>query len=54
MKKANKSHLKILEEQCREIDDSIDPVIIFDPKLPLPDLSRFGDRVVILIPDNQR
>ena len=33
MKKANKSRLKILEEQCREIDDSIDPVIIYDPKL---------------------
>ena len=54
MKSANKTRLKKLEEQYREIDDPIDPVIIYDPKLPLPDLSQFGDRVVILIPDNQR
>jgi hypothetical protein len=54
MKSANKSRLEKLEEQHKDIDDSLDPVIIFDPKLPLPDLSRFGDRVVILIPDNQR
>jgi hypothetical protein len=38
MKKVNKSRLKTLEEQHRETDDLIDPVIIFDPKLPLPNL----------------
>ncbi len=54
MKNSNKSRLKTLEKQNKDIDDLTDPVIIFDPKLPLPNLSRFGDRVVILIPDNHR
>lgn len=54
MKSSNKSRLRHLEKQYRATDNLIDPVIIYDPKLPMPDLSRFGDRIVILIPDNQR
>lgn len=54
MKTSNKSRLKKFEEQYKEVDDPKDCVIIFDPELTLPDLSQFGDRVVILLPDNQR
>ena len=54
MKASNKSRLKKLEERHRDMDDPKDCVIIFDPELPLPDLTQFGDRVVIMLPDNQR
>ena len=54
MKTSNKNRLKKLEERHGDIDNPTDCVIIFDPELPLPDLSQFGDRVVILLPDNQR
>jgi len=54
MKTSNKSRLKKLEERHGDIDDPKDCVIIFDPELPPPDLAQFGDRVVILLPDNQR
>jgi hypothetical protein len=54
MKTSNKSRLKKLEERYRDVDDPKDCVIIFNPELKLPDLSQFGDRVVILLPDNQR
>jgi len=54
MKISNKNRLKKLEERHGDIDNLTDCVIIFDPELPLPDLSHFGDRVVILLPDNKR
>lgn len=54
MKASNKSRLKKLEKQHGDIDDPKDCVIIFDPESPLPDLTQFGDRVVIMLPDNQR
>ena len=54
MKASSKKRLKKLEEALKEKLDPLDPVIIYDPQGPKPDLSRFGDRVVILIPDNHR
>ena len=54
MKASIKKRLKKLEETLKEKSDPLDPVIIYDPQAPLPDLSQFGDRVVILLPDNRR
>ena len=54
MKASSKKRLKKLEETLKEKSDPLDPVIIYDPKAPLPDLSQFGDQVVILLPDNRR
>jgi|GEM_PF-1671540 len=54
MKTSSKKRLKKLEETLKEKSDPLDPVIIYDPQAPLPDLSQFGDQVVILLPDNRR
>jgi hypothetical protein len=54
MKASSKKRLKKLEETLKEKSDPLDPVIIYDPDAPLPDLSLFGDQVVILLPDNRR
>jgi len=54
MKASSKKRLKKLEETLKEKAAPLDPVIIYDPEAPLPDLSPFGDRVVILLPDNRR
>jgi hypothetical protein len=54
MKASIKKRLKKLEETLKEKSDPLDPVIIYDPEAPLPDLSQFGDQVVILLPDNRR
>jgi hypothetical protein len=54
MKASIKKRLKKLEEALKEKADPLDPVIIYDPEAPLPDLSHFGDQVVILLPDNRR
>lgn len=54
MKASNKKRLKNLEETLKEKADPLDPVIIYNPEAPLPDLSQFGDQVVILLPDNRR
>ena len=54
MKASSEKRLKKLEEALKEKADPLDPVIIYDPQAPLPDLSQFGDRVVILLPDNRR
>lgn len=54
MKASSEKRLKKLEEALKEKSDLLDPVIIYDPQAPLPDLSQFGDQVVILLPDNQR
>ena len=52
MKASSEKRLKKLEEALKEKADPLDPVIIYDPEVPLPDLSQFGDQVVILLPDN--
>jgi hypothetical protein len=54
MKASSKKRLKKLEETLKEKSDPLDPVVIYDPQAPLPDLSQFGDQVVILLPDNRR
>jgi len=54
MKASSKKRLQKLEETLKQKSDPLDPVIIYDPKAPLPDLSQFGDQVVILLPDNRR
>jgi len=54
MKASSKKRLKKLEETLKEKADSLDPVIIYDPETPLPDISQFGNQVVILLPDNRR
>ena len=54
MKTSIKKRLKKLEETMKEKSAPLDPVIIYDPEAPLPDLSQFGDKVVILLPDNPR
>lgn len=54
MKTSSKKRLKKLEETLKEKSAPLDPVIIYDPEAPLPDLSQFGDQVVILLPDNRR
>lgn len=54
MKASSKKRLKKLEETLKAKSHLLDPVIIYDPQAPLPDLSQFGDQVVILLPDNQR
>lgn len=54
MKASSEKRLKKLEEALKETADPLDPVIIYDPEAPLPDLSPLGDQVVILLPDNRR
>jgi hypothetical protein len=54
MKASIKKRLKKLEETLKGKSTPLDPVIIYDPEAPLPDLSQFGDQVVILLPDNRR
>ena len=54
MKASIKKRLKKLEETLKGKSAPLDPVIIYDPEAPLPDLSQFGDQVVILLPDNRR
>ncbi len=54
MKASIKKRLKKLEETLKEKSAPLDPVIIYDPEAPLPDLSQFGAQVVILLPDNRR
>ena len=54
MKASSKKRLKKLEETLKQKSTPLDPVIIYDPEAPLPDLSQFGDQVVILLPDNRR
>jgi hypothetical protein len=53
MKASSKKRLQKLEEILKA-KPHLDPVIIYDPEAPLPDLSQFGDQVVILLPDNRR
>lgn len=53
MKASSKKRLQKLEETLKA-KPHLDPVIIYDPEAPLPDLSQFGDQVVILLPDNRR
>lgn len=54
MKASSKKRLQKLEETLKAKPHPLDPVIIYDPEAPLPDLSQFGDQVVILLPDNRR
>jgi hypothetical protein len=54
MKASIKKRLKKLEETPKGKSAPLDPVIIYDPEAPLPDLSQFGDQIVILLPDNRR
>lgn len=54
MKASSEKRLKKLEEALKAKSHPLDPIIIYNPQFPLPDLSQFGDQVVILLPDNQR
>ena len=53
MKASSKKRLQKLEETLKA-KPHLDPVIIYDLEAPLPDLSQFGNQVVILLPDNRR
>lgn len=53
IKDSHKKRLEKLEKQNEDIESSSGCVVIYNPELPIPDLSQYGKRTIILLPDNQ-